>query len=827
MPVYGSHPTRFAGLTDDQLYMGFRPTTWSCLTDEIRLNLLQEAVNRSAAAHGEIGSCQVIWDDSLQDGVLGSQGNGIIRINPAYYSKDSYFPLPNLSNSAHCQSWSALETVFHEDEHAFQEQAIDGTIQIEDQELLKQYRSNGFDTATVDTVTGKRPGLQYISVNSNDRRDYLMYYLQSTERDAHRFSQEKVSAIMERQQDLSHADTGISPEIMAVDDYATRIYQEFLSANSYENICREANEAFFTEDFEHDLNTSLVNSKYGENNPLTDPSIQGIVQAAMNQSYWHQQEVISTRQTEAKDHSADESEAHLGYDWANQSTRPRLEKGRGLSRGGAEETEVMNLRGVPMSKEDYAEYGRYMFCRETMQRPQVEQDTLWGHLRDMRYAAGAGDENKYIEARERFLNYDWDCRQRALAMDRDADRFSRVFMASEMSSDASHSTDSEESHLRMTSSETADLDSARGRAVNEAWEREADRVREGRGTWDWTVEQQAEMLSRSHTSNPGVSGFEGSHMLSVKDYPEHAGNPDNIQLIPSIAHYDGVHGRNPRANTPNGIYNSDTGEITPITDGRIPELPVFDLTDRYEPDQQEFHDAHPEFEQSGEGRNQGFRETKARHPEKSIGKHSAVGPEATDETDAHRGSLTEAQESAENEHGSGIETEKGQEEPGRPQLGDDRAPNESVNSAFRFEPVSRTTDADHSDNEGFTFTKGQGAGTEVRDDGPAFSTFAFGSSSEGKAKGQSPEEVFSFNVERPENATETKSTKEAFAFEEGRPDAAPKKQGSEEGFHFETSNHETPPEHTLDRTNGEARGNIENTAANNEPQTSQSQAISY
>ena len=169
--------------------------------------------------------------------------------------------------------------------------------------------------------------------------------------------------------------------------------------------------------------------------------------------------------------------------------------------------------------------------------------------------------------------------------------------------------------------------SVRQQAVKGAWEKEADRVRDGKGTWDWTVEQQAEMLSRSHSDNPGVSGFEGSHILSVKDYPEEAGNPDNIQLIPTIAHYDGVHQRNPRGNTPSGLYNPETGEVIPAEDGRIPEQPEFELTDRYDPEQQAFHDEHPDFEQSGEGRRQDFKDTRERHPEKSLKSRKEEGEE--------------------------------------------------------------------------------------------------------------------------------------------------------------------------------------------------------
>ena len=290
------------------------------------------------------------------------------------------------------------------------------------------------------------------------------------------------------------------------------------------------------------------------------------------------------------------------YDWANQSTFPELGREMEKVMGGSEtETIAHNLHEIPMSYHDFQQYNQYYYSDEVASRPSEYQRGMGICLRNMATSLSEGNESAYYESRDRFL---------------DIDSYYRSF---EQTQDNEFSTS--EVNARKTSPEeheTDNIQKARSRAVKEAWEKEADRIREGRGTWDWTVEQQAELLIRSHTNNPGVSGFEGSHMLSAKDYPEHAGNPDNIQLIPTIAHYDGVHERNPREHTPNGIYNAETGEVIPIEDGIIPTLREIELTDRYDPEQKNFHDAHPDFEQSGVGRREGYRDTKERHPEKSI-----------------------------------------------------------------------------------------------------------------------------------------------------------------------------------------------------------------
>lgn len=156
------------------------------------------------------------------------------------------------------------------------------------------------------------------------------------------------------------------------------------------------------------------------------------------------------------------------------------------------------------------------------------------------------------------------------------------------------------------------MDSLRQSAVDKAWTREADLVRNGQGTRDWSVSQQAELLDYGK-----VTGFEGSHMMSVKDYPEYAGNPDNIQFLPSTAHFEGVHEGYPRRVNQNGRFDESTGRVIPTEDGQIPEQPIIELTDQYDYSQKEYHQATPEMEQSGQRRHDDYYQSKQNHPEKS------------------------------------------------------------------------------------------------------------------------------------------------------------------------------------------------------------------
>ncbi len=169
-------------------------------------------------------------------------------------------------------------------------------------------------------------------------------------------------------------------------------------------------------------------------------------------------------------------------------------------------------------------------------------------------------------------------------------------------------------------------DTDRRKAVQMAWEREKALVREGKGTRDWTVDQQAEMLSAKF--GEGVKGFEGSHMMTVRDYPQYEGDPDNIQLLAAIEHFGGVHDYDPKNTGPNGRYDSQTGKVTEQTDGTIPVQPIIQLTDRYDPSQNTVINSMPNVAkfQSGDLRRIEYRDSKRKHSEKSNrgGKHMAM-----------------------------------------------------------------------------------------------------------------------------------------------------------------------------------------------------------
>ena len=101
----------------------------------------------------------------------------------------------------------------------------------------------------------------------------------------------------------------------------------------------------------------------------------------------------------------------------------------------------------------------------------------------------------------------------------------------------------------------------RNKAIRLAWEREQGLVSEGRGTRDWTEEQQKDILDpdKGKAYDDNGRAFEGQHMKSAAEFPEYQGDPDNIQFLTRDEHLDAHKGswKNPT----NWYYNPETKEF--------------------------------------------------------------------------------------------------------------------------------------------------------------------------------------------------------------------------------------------------------------------------
>lgn len=116
------------------------------------------------------------------------------------------------------------------------------------------------------------------------------------------------------------------------------------------------------------------------------------------------------------------------------------------------------------------------------------------------------------------------------------------------------------------------------KAVRLAWEREHDLVQEGKGTRDWTKEQQQDILDpdKGKAYDDKGRAFEGQHMKSVVEYPEYQGNPDNIQFLTKDEHLEAHRGS--WQNPTNWYYNSMTKEFTEFGEDELVPCEILELS---------------------------------------------------------------------------------------------------------------------------------------------------------------------------------------------------------------------------------------------------------
>lgn len=152
---YKIHSTRYKDLSDDHLYSMYRESNYSKLKEDEKLDLVQETVNRDALERGEISAPEVRFVD-LPVNESGNSIDGIININRdmAVYGVQNYeYKGKNIHHDIADYNMQTLNTAIHENVHCFQEQVIDGTIDIEDNIIL------GADKKLVFTSDSEKTGI--------------------------------------------------------------------------------------------------------------------------------------------------------------------------------------------------------------------------------------------------------------------------------------------------------------------------------------------------------------------------------------------------------------------------------------------------------------------------------------------------------------------------------------------------------------------------------------------------------------------------------------------------------------------------------------------
>lgn len=111
----------------------------------------------------------------------------------------------------------------------------------------------------------------------------------------------------------------------------------------------------------------------------------------------------------------------------------------------------------------------------------------------------------------------------------------------------------------------------RNKAIRLAWERERELVLQGKGTRDWSLDQQKDILDpdKGKAYDENGRAFEGQHMKSAAEYPEYQGDPNNIQFLTREEHLAAHKGS--WQNPTNWYYNPETKEFVDFGEnGPIP-----------------------------------------------------------------------------------------------------------------------------------------------------------------------------------------------------------------------------------------------------------------
>ena len=115
------------------------------------------------------------------------------------------------------------------------------------------------------------------------------------------------------------------------------------------------------------------------------------------------------------------------------------------------------------------------------------------------------------------------------------------------------------------------------KAILAAWNKEQELVREGKGTRDWTPEQQQDILDKGKAYDENGRAFEGQHMKSAEKYPEYQGDPENIQFLTRAEHLEAHDGN--WQNPTNWYFNPVTKEKLNFGDGPVIPCEIIQLAE--------------------------------------------------------------------------------------------------------------------------------------------------------------------------------------------------------------------------------------------------------
>ena len=115
------------------------------------------------------------------------------------------------------------------------------------------------------------------------------------------------------------------------------------------------------------------------------------------------------------------------------------------------------------------------------------------------------------------------------------------------------------------------------KAIRQAWVREQQLVQEGKGTRDWTPEQQQDICNSGKAHDVDGRAFEGHHMQNAVSHPEYQGDPENIQFLTHDEHF-AAHNFNWQ-NPTNGYYDYTSGKTLDFGNQKYVPCNILELSE--------------------------------------------------------------------------------------------------------------------------------------------------------------------------------------------------------------------------------------------------------
>ena len=115
------------------------------------------------------------------------------------------------------------------------------------------------------------------------------------------------------------------------------------------------------------------------------------------------------------------------------------------------------------------------------------------------------------------------------------------------------------------------------KAIRDAWKNEKQLVLEGKGTRNWSPEQQINITEKGKAYDENGKAFRGHHMKSAEAYPEYQGDAENIQFL-SISEHSTAHNNGNFTIPTNGYFDPITGETKDFSSNKYEPCKIIGLS---------------------------------------------------------------------------------------------------------------------------------------------------------------------------------------------------------------------------------------------------------